>query len=471
MEIIEIKLSLTKENKDFRIDSQFHTQEPVKNPKLHYKKIRDVIDKAQYGISVAMNEDGIGHPIYRMNEIHHMLCDQEVSKFANISQDDLENFTLNDRDVVFNRTNSIEWVGRTGLYRKADKRNFVFASYLVKFVPNKKIILPEFLTCFLNSKYGVSDIKRRARHSVNQANVNPEEVKAMNIPMLSMDFQNRLKVAFDNAYLNSVESKILYEDAENLLLNNLGLKPTVFEGETANIKNLSESFGETGRLDAEYYQPKYDDLISKLKLLNYAKLNSLVSIKKSIEPGSNVYQETGIPFMRVSNITKLELTDPDIHLSPSLFDKDTLIDLMPKKDTILMSKDGTVGISYKIKKDMRTITCGALLHLTIKDNSIVLPEYLTLVLNSFVVQLQAERDAGGSIIQHWKPSEIQELIIPIIDYEMQQHIEAKINESFLLQAESKCLLEIAKKAVELAIEKDEKIATQYIEENTNLGMN
>ncbi|WP_324171142.1 hypothetical protein [Sulfurimonas sp.] len=47
-------------------------------------------------------------------------------------------------------------------------------------------------------------------------------------------------------------------------------------------------------------------------------------------------------------------------------------------------KDGTVGIAYNIKKDTNIITFGAILHLTIKDNK-VLPEYLTLVLNSLVV--------------------------------------------------------------------------------------
>lgn len=55
---------------------------------------------------------------------------------------------------------------------------------------------------------------------------------------------------------------------------------------------------------------------------------------------------------------------------------------------------------------MDVITSGAIIHLTVTDKE-VLPDYLTLVINSVVVKLQAERDAGGSIIQHWKPSEIE----------------------------------------------------------------
>lgn len=172
LEINIKQLSETLKNKDFRVDSQFYTKEPFKNPNLNYDKIGNLIHKAQYGISISMNEDNIGYPIYRMNEIHNMLCDINVSKTADITNKELETFTLNDRDVAFNRTNSFEWVGRTGLYKKLDKRDFVFASYLVRFIPNEEYLLPEYLTSFLNSKYGVKDIKRRARQSINQTNVN-----------------------------------------------------------------------------------------------------------------------------------------------------------------------------------------------------------------------------------------------------------------------------------------------------------
>ena len=107
------------------------------------------------------------------------------------------------------------------------------------------------------------------------------------------------------------------------------------------------------------------------------------------------------------------------------------------------------------------ITSGALLHLMIKRDD-VLPEYLTLVLNSLIVQLQADRDAGGSIIKHWKPSEIQEILIPVLDISVQIDIEERIKKSFELKEESKKLLDLAKRAVEIAIEKNEDKAMEYI---------
>lgn len=77
-----------------------------------------------------MNEEGIGYPIYRMNEIHNLLCDSNVNKSADITQEELDTFKLRDGDVIFNRTNSFEWVGRTGIYYQNDDIDRVFASYI-----------------------------------------------------------------------------------------------------------------------------------------------------------------------------------------------------------------------------------------------------------------------------------------------------------------------------------------------------
>ena len=52
-------------------------------------------------------------------------------------------------------------------YKDSD---FIFASYLVRFVPNENLVLSKYLTTFLNTKFGIWDIKRRARHSINQTN-------------------------------------------------------------------------------------------------------------------------------------------------------------------------------------------------------------------------------------------------------------------------------------------------------------
>lgn len=106
-----------------------------------------------------------------------------------------------------------------------------------------------------------------------------------------------------------------------------------------------------------------------------------------------------------------------------------------------------------MEEPIDVITSGAIIHLNITDKD-VLPDYLTLVLNSFVVKLQAERDAGGSIIQHWKPSEIEDVIIPILPTSEQVTISKMLQQSFTLRKESKRLLQEAIQIVETAIEEN-----------------
>ena len=114
---------------------------------------------------------------------------------------------------------------------------------------------------------------------------------------------------------------------------------------------------------------------------------------------------------------------------------------------------------------MNFISSSGILHLAEKDNA-VRPAYLPLVLNSKIVRLQAERSAGGSIIQHWKQSEVENVSIPILPMSSQQKIAAKVRESFALRAESKRLLDLAKHAVETAIEQGEGESIEFIEEET-----
>jgi restriction endonuclease S subunit len=141
-----------------------------------------------------------------------------------------------------------------------------------------------------------------------------------------------------------------------------------------------------------------------------------------------------------------------------------LAKLQPKKGSILFAKDGSVGEAYHLTEDINGITSGAILHLRVKDERRVLPEYLTLALNSKLVQMQAERDAGGSIILHWRVSEIENVVVPIIPLPKQSEIAALITQSFALKKQSEHLLDVAKRAVEIAIEQDEDTATAWIDE-------
>ena len=134
------KFSETKTHPDFRWDGEYLCFEPFKNPSLKYVPIGEVLVSTQYGLSIEMNESGNGTKIYRMNEIHNMICNREVLKFADINLSEIEQYKLKNRDVLFNRTNSQAFVGRTGIFRKFSEEDYVFALYLVRVIPYANIV-------------------------------------------------------------------------------------------------------------------------------------------------------------------------------------------------------------------------------------------------------------------------------------------------------------------------------------------
>ena len=450
------KLSHLSLHPDFRWDSEYLSCEPFKNKNLKYAPIGSILTSSQYGISIVMNEDNIGTKIYRMNEISNILCDRNISKCAELSDDEIASYKLKDRDVLFNRTNSPAFVGRTGIFRKFSDEDIVFASYLVRINPDPEIVTPEYLTAFLNTKYGIIDIKSRARHSINQSNVNPEEVKRIEIPLLCNQLQKKITSSFNQAFHLIQTSELVYNDAQTILLTELGLADWQPKHQLTFVKNFSDTKS-AERIDAEYFQPKYDKIVNAIK--NYPggwdTLGNLVTLKKCVEVGSKEYLDNGIPFVRVSNLSPFEITQ-EKYISDELYAEIT--EHQPKQGEILLSKDATPGIAYYLREvPEKMIPASGILRLKIKTDKIG-NEYLTLVLNSILTQGQVNRDVGGSVILHWRPDQVERTIVPILHQDKQTEIQQKVDESFNLRDRAKDLLEHAKHAVEIAIKEDEQAA-------------
>ncbi|HLN26974.1 MAG TPA: restriction endonuclease subunit S [Gemmataceae bacterium] len=134
------------------------------------KRLGDVA-KTQYGLSEPMNEEGKGFKIFRMGELQNgRLIDTGRMKYADISRADFEQYQLHTGDVLFNRTNSFELVGKTGIFTLHG--DYCFASYLVRLNLDRQKVLPEFLNYFMNSGRFQKSVKEKASQSINQANIN-----------------------------------------------------------------------------------------------------------------------------------------------------------------------------------------------------------------------------------------------------------------------------------------------------------
>jgi type I restriction enzyme, S subunit len=235
-------------------------------------------------------------------------------------------------------------------------------------------------------------------------------------------------------------------------LGELGLKDFKPEEELSYIVNLSD-VKSARRADAEYFQPKYERMIEKLKKEKVKLLSDLVSMKKGFEPGSGEYQNEGKLFIRVSNISKHGLIDKDQkYLSDELFQK-LKKDFEPRPGEILLTKDATPGIAYVLKDSMEGVIAGGIIRLKVKED--IEGEYLALCINSIIGRMQIERDAGGSVITHWKPDQIKKLVVPIFPKSTQQKIAHLVHQSHEARKKSKDLLGKAKREVEEFIDKNQ----------------
>lgn len=397
----------------------------------------------------------------RLNENWFWVSEQEFQKQRG-------NYLVDD-DILMTLTGDPPDVGKVNLF----KENSLKSTWNQRVA---RIYLKENQTYFyshkaffiiLYNRFCREQLERYAK-GIRQRNLGTECIEKLMLPILTKDFQIKLDDFITLSFKKLDESKKLYKEAENILLIKVGLNDFELSKKTVNIKSFKESFGVTKRLDAEYYQKKYEQIIDKIKTQKHDSLINIVDISKSIEPGSDKYSdEGGLPFYRVSDYNKFGLSKPDKELTSSFVaeNKDLIENLKPKQGTILFSKDGSVGTAYLLRKDLDGITSGAILHLQVKNAKEILPEYLTLALNSKLVQMQAERDAGGSIILHWRKEEIEQVVVPIIDNKKQEQIAELVEESFKLKVESERLLEVAKKAVEMAIEENEEKALKFINDN------
>lgn len=425
---------------------------------MTYDKIGNHLRLSQYGISIEMNTEGIGCPIYRMNEIHNMLCDIDVDKYADISKDDYAHFALKQGDVLFNRTNSFEWVGRTGVYYPtSNNEERTFASYLVRFNPTQETILPEYLCTFLNSRYGVWDIKRRARQSINQTNVNPEEVKEIDIPLLRMDIQLKIQKYFKFANVLRLQSRLAYDEANQHLNQLFGIDNFVLTDGTITEKKYTDFVSST-RLDAEYYRPKYDELINLVKShqSGYGKLEMLFLIKDR-----NYIPEDGClyKYIELSNIgSDGSITGHTEALGEDLPSRARRI--VRAGDLIVSSLEGSLNSCAIIPEKYDGAICSTGFYvLTPKDINV---ETALVLFKSQLMQALMTRVCSGSIMAGMNTDEFANLIVPKIDQHTQHVIAEIIQDCAQKREESIRLLELAKTAVEIAIEQGEENAMNFL---------
>lgn len=164
--------------------------DPVTNPKgWPIEKLAVAIDETQYGTAAKADSARIGLPILRMNNITYAGgWDLTSLKWCRIAHNDLDKYTTRRGDLLFNRTNSPELVGKTAVWNSDDV--YAIAGYLVR-VRFNRLADAHYVSALLNSAYGKRLLFAKAKPSNNMSNLSASELTRLEVPLPPRSEQDR----------------------------------------------------------------------------------------------------------------------------------------------------------------------------------------------------------------------------------------------------------------------------------------
>ena len=161
--------------------------------------IVDLVTRMDYGTSARTSEDASGTPVLRMGNVQAGKVVMTPLKYLPSDHPDLEGTLLERGDLLFNRTNSSELVGKSAVFERGGRVSF--ASYLIRLRFCRQVN-PRWVAIVLNSPAGRSFMAAVQVQQVGQANVNGSKLAAMRIPLPPLAEQDRLVTRLDQ--VNSV---------------------------------------------------------------------------------------------------------------------------------------------------------------------------------------------------------------------------------------------------------------------------
>lgn len=319
---------------------------------------------------------------------------------------------------------------------------------IVKVRLRNKNLSPYYVGLFFNSEKGQLQIFRLITGNA-QPYLNSEQIKSLIVPIISRKEQDTIGDFFKKIEFQIEISKKYYQHAEKLLLKDLCLENFEMENKLFSIVNLSDC-QKNNRMDSDFYQQKYFDLLNVLNKTQNTQLANFVGKKKQI-----------IKINKDETYNYIEISDVNVSngecLSNEILGNELPANAKYKLEggELIVSKvrptRGAIAIIPE-NYNHNFIASGAF---SIYNIESPMREYLQVVLRSLVGKLQMERPTTGTSYPTITDQDVENLLIPILPKETQEKIADLVRKSHIARQKSKELLDEAKKKVEELIEKGE----------------
>ena len=396
-------------------------------------------------------------PFIRVADVKTQINYEDCVRIPKMNSDFNTLYLCKKGDIVLTKGGS---VGNVGLITQD--------SYVTRdliFINSSVLERADYITLYLffSSNFMYKQMIKSSSYSV-QPHLTITLIRELLMYQYSNSFKKIVSFIFEQSEKKIGLSKQAYCQAEQLLLTALGIADFTPSSEPVAIKLFSKSFTTSGRLDAEYYQPKYDGIEDKLAQFETTNINIEFDTFKN---SCSEYSESGeIGVVKTKQLTNVEINKAVESFITREVVFDNKLTLLEKNDVLFASMGvgslGKVSIYYG---ESSLVTDSTLKIYRKKLKGKIAPEVLTLFFQSVVGQeLIYKYVVGSTGIINIYDKDINKIPIPILPDKKQKEIATKVQESFELRHQSEQLLEYAKTAVEMAIEQGEEKAMEWLKD-------
>jgi type I restriction enzyme S subunit len=392
--------------------------------------LEDIVCELKYGTSEKSLSVG-KIAVLRMGNITNVGTIDYSNLVYSSNNEDIKLYSLEKDDLLFNRTNSSEWVGKTAIYKK--EQPAIYAGYLIRIRPI--LIFSDYLNTVMNSSYYRNWCYNVKTDAVNQSNINAQKLSQLMIPIPPLKEQERIVVevakwiSLIDTIKNSKEDlQTTIKQAKSKILNlaiHGKLVPQDPNDEPA-IELLKRINPDFTPCDNGHYT---FDVPSGWITTNLGSIFNVVSAKRILKSD---WKHSGVPFYRAREIAKLSiygLVDNELYISEEHYNSLKEKFPVPKASDIMISAVGTIGKCYIVKESDKFYYKDASVLCLCNDYQIN-TKYIYHIMRSEYMLKQMYDNSKGTTVDTITIEKAKQYILPLPPLAEQQRIVAKIEETF-----------------------------------------
>mgnify|MGYP002648078563 FL=1 len=464
LECSEVMISQVRQYAPFRIDSHFYEKqyEKLKLTLSHFRSasLKELVKKPiQTGHTPSMAVSsyyGGSIALIKTDNLHDNSISTVFSDYLTVEGNAVISRTeLAEKDIITTIIGATEHVIARSAIVTLEYLPSNINQNIVQIRINCEKIAPEFVNIYLNTKYGKGYLVFLSRQT-EQYNLNCREIEMVPIPLLSDNFQKEIVRVVLDAQKYQNNSRMQYKNAESILSELIDIHTSLQNQPNFSVRKISKSFVQTGRLDAEYYQSKYEAIVKKLNTRE-----TVLSLCNLHDKNYNPDAKQTYQYIELADVGQSgDISDVDIQYGSDLPTRARRI--VKSGQVIVPSVEGSLQSCALITDEYDGVLCSTGFY--VLDSDCINSETLLVLFKSEPIQALMKQRCSGTILTAISKDELLSMPLPMIDDDIQEKIAAKVQESFALRKQSKQLLEYAKQAVEMAIEQGEDVALAWLKD-------